>query len=106
VTAPRIVDAIAAVHAVLEKRERPRREIVAALEGVDPEPDDWWYVVVARDFDEEWSLYLVWPEGDESAPASQYDYVERGMVVRDQGNALSQPEALFQALGMVTGIIP
>jgi len=90
---------------VLEKKDAPRRDVVAAFEGVAPEPDDWWYVVVVHEHDDEWNLYLVWPDGDETAPASEYDRVERGMVVRDRGNSLSQPEALFQALGMATGII-
>jgi hypothetical protein len=100
----RIELAIAAVQAMLEKKQQPRNQILGAQERLNAEDSDWSVVVITREHDEEWELYLVWPDGDKDAPASKYDDVECGMVIRYRSNALSHADALLSALGLATGI--
>lgn len=108
---PRCLDAAVAVAAVLEQRTYARREVLGVVEGAAADPDDWFCVVLARTHDEEWQVYVCWPDGEDPA-AGQYDMrvaagglIERGWVVREMTNALSHGDALLHLLGYATGVL-
>jgi len=58
----RLEKAIAAMQAVLEKRQMPRSEILGVQERLNADESDWCCVVITREHDDEWQLYLVWPD--------------------------------------------
>lgn len=100
----RLQRSMAAVAAVLVKKDRPRQEILGVVERDKASEADWCCVVLTREFDDEWELYLVWPDGDKEAPADVLDEVELGMVVRHDTNALSHGHALLDLVGLALGV--
>ena len=100
----RILAVIAAMQTHLEQRQTNVQDVIGVQERLNASEADWCCVVITHEWPEEWQLYLVWPDGDKDAPASPFDAVHGGMVIRSCTNALSHGDALLAALGLATGI--
>lgn len=101
---PRSAEAIVAVATFLQEKNYPCQDVLGAFEGVGESADTWWCVVLAKPYEEEWQLYIVWPAGDPKAPAGDYDSTVNGMIIRSHGNELSHAGGVLAAMGVATGI--